>query len=32
MARPHTLFTGQWVDLTFEEVASRARASGVSTV
>ena len=30
MARNHTLFTGQWVDLSFEEVAA-GRASGVST-
>ena len=28
MARPHTLFTGQWVDLTFEEVARRVAAWG----
>ncbi|MFJ8107842.1 sugar phosphate isomerase/epimerase family protein [Streptomyces sp. NPDC096132] len=24
MSRPHTLFTGQWVDLTFEQVAKKA--------
>ena len=28
MTRPHTLFTGQWVDLTFEEVARRAAEWG----
>jgi sugar phosphate isomerase/epimerase len=28
MARPHTLFTGQWVDLSLEEVAKRASGWG----
>jgi sugar phosphate isomerase/epimerase len=28
MGRPHTLFTGQWVDLTLEEVAERAARWG----
>lgn len=28
MGRPHTLFTGQWVDLSFEEVARRAAGWG----
>ena len=28
MPRPHTLFTGQWVDLTLEQVAEKAAAWG----
>ena len=29
MARPITLFTGQWADLPFEEVARLARKAGL---